>query len=173
MFTWDRYENDKIFDLFPLPVNLLFKKWILLACVVPMSIRLQLRRSEMYLCLHSSQSEFIPVWSPQLHLTLPYLTLPYLTLPYLTVPYLTLPYLALPCLAILSYHTIYIPYLNLLYFTLLHSTLPCYILFYFNVIYFILPSLSLLYWPHFALWHPPFPLLLGTTHEHYPPKDLQ
>ena len=49
MFTFDRYENHKIFNLFPLPGNFLFyqgysRDWF-----------------EMYLCLHSSQSEFMPV----------------------------------------------------------------------------------------------------------------
>jgi hypothetical protein len=65
MFTWDRYENHKIFNLFPLPGNF-FSRWFLLACVVHLQFQCQgyIRdRSEMYLCLHSFRSEFMLVWS--------------------------------------------------------------------------------------------------------------
>ena len=41
LFAWHRYENHKMFNLFPLPGNFLFR-WLLLECVVPMS-RLQPR----------------------------------------------------------------------------------------------------------------------------------
>jgi hypothetical protein len=62
MFTWDRYENHKIFNLFPLPGNFLLQ----MAFVSMYRSQCQgysRDRSEMYLWLHSSQSEFMPVWS--------------------------------------------------------------------------------------------------------------
>jgi hypothetical protein len=64
MFTWDRYENKKKSISSPCQA-IFFFRWLLLACVVPMS-RLQPRPvwNQMYLCLHSSQSEFMPAcWS--------------------------------------------------------------------------------------------------------------
>jgi hypothetical protein len=59
--TRERYENHKIFHLFPLPGNLHFQ-----IAFVSMHVLFQCQgysrdRSEMYLCLHSSQPEFIPV----------------------------------------------------------------------------------------------------------------
>jgi hypothetical protein len=55
MFTWDRYENHKIFNLFPLPGNFFFRWLLLIACVVPISW-LQ-SAPAMYSCLHSCRSE--------------------------------------------------------------------------------------------------------------------
>jgi hypothetical protein len=57
MFTWDLYENHKIFNLFPLTGNFLFQMaFVLIACVVPMS-RLQLRP-----VWNVFVFTFIPVW---------------------------------------------------------------------------------------------------------------
>jgi hypothetical protein len=74
MFTWDRYENHKIFNLFPLTGNFLFQMaFVLIACVVPMS-RLQPRPVWnvfvftfipvwIHPGLNSCRSEVMPVWS--------------------------------------------------------------------------------------------------------------
>jgi hypothetical protein len=63
MFTWDLYENHKIFNLFPLPGNFLFR-WLLLACVVPMSMLQPRPVWNVGICIYIHlKSELIPVWS--------------------------------------------------------------------------------------------------------------
>jgi hypothetical protein len=63
MFTWEWYENHKIFNLFPLPGNFLFHMAFVGMCCSNQCQGYSRDRSEMYLCLHSSWSEFMPVWS--------------------------------------------------------------------------------------------------------------
>jgi hypothetical protein len=59
MFTWDRYENHKIYS----PCQAIFSfRWLLLACVVPMS-RLQPRPVWNVFVFTFIPSKFMSVWS--------------------------------------------------------------------------------------------------------------
>ena len=73
MFTWDRYESHKSFNLFTGTKLVQIFQFISLAChflllqcfcehALFRSQEHRRDRSEMYLCWHSSRFEFIPVW---------------------------------------------------------------------------------------------------------------